>query len=93
VSSKPAGQRGRVKQHKVKNLHDRLCNYKTEVPAFLCDISIAFTNNQAELEVLMMRVNQEISGCLRLFEGARIFARICGSFSTVKKRGHNACGL
>jgi len=90
LPARPAGQRGRAKQHKVKNLHDRLRDRKTEVLAFLYDFSIPFTNNQGEQDVRMMKVKQKISGCFRSFDGARIFARIRGCFSTVKKQGHNA---
>jgi transposase len=89
LPARPAGQRGRAKQHKVKNLHDRLRDRKTEVLAFLYDFSIPFTNNQGEQDVRMMKVKQKISGCFRSFDGARIFARIRGCFSTVKKQGHN----
>ena len=89
LPARPAGQRGRAKQHKVKNLHDRLRDRKTEVLAFLYDFSIPFTSNQGEQDVRMMKVKQKISGCFRSFDGARIFARIRGCFSTVKKQGHN----
>jgi len=63
--------------------------HKTEVLAFLYDISIPFSSNQGEQEMPMMKVKHKISLSFGSFEGARIFAWIRGCLSTVKKQGHN----
>lgn len=78
-------RRGRPKQTKAQNLLDRLERHERSALAFLHDFRVPFTNNQAEQDLRMMKVQQKISGTFRTTDGARIFARIRGYVSTVRK--------
>jgi len=78
-------RQGRPKHTKAQNLLLRLQGHERSVLAFLHDSQVPFSNNQAEQDLRMMKVQQKISGAFRTIEGARTFARIRAYVSTSRK--------
>jgi len=77
----------RAKQSKEQNLLDRLEGYDDASLAFLWNLDLPFTNNEAERAFRMMKVRMKISGCFRTFSGACRHARIRSYTSTLRKHG------
>jgi transposase len=84
---KEEGQRGRGAKTKSLNLIERLERYQEEVLAFLRKEEVPFTNNRAEQDIRMVKTKMKISGGFRSKEGARMFARIRATISTLQKQG------
>lgn len=88
-SKRPPGKRGRLKRSKSRNLLERLVDFEDDVLRFMTNRHVPFTNNLAENDLRMTKVQQKISGCFRSLQGAQIFCRIRGYLTTCRKHGVN----
>lgn len=84
------GKRGRPKKTKARNLLERFQNHSHEILRFLFEEDAPFTNNLAERDLRMLKVQQKVSGCFRSLEGAKAYCRIRSFLSTARKQGEKA---
>jgi hypothetical protein len=84
-----SGRRGRTKKSKPANLLERLDVHRDDVLRFTVDLDVPFTNNLAERDIRMTKLQQKISGCWRTLAGAQAFASTRSYISTARKHDVN----
>lgn len=82
-------KRGRRKRTKAQNLVIRLKERRDDYLRFMIDENVPFSNNLAERDLRMMKLQMKISGCFRTLCGAEDFARTRSYISTLRKNGRN----
>lgn len=78
------------KQTKTRNLLERLRDRDEQVLRYARDLSVPFTNNQAERDLRPVKTQMKISGCTRSETSAHAWLRVRGYISTARKNHVNA---
>jgi transposase len=78
----------KMKRTDAQNLLLRLDDKQTEALRFANDFQAPFTNNLAENDIRMVKLQQKISGCWRTDHGAQRYLRVRSYISTARKQGH-----
>ena len=78
-----------ARQSPTRNLLQRLAARFEQVVLFARDLTVPFTNNQAERDLRPTKTQLKISGCHRSADTARAWLAIRGYISTARKHGHN----
>jgi transposase len=89
LTPRPPGRRRRPKRLPAVCLLERLEVHRGEVLRFLEDLRVPPTNNLAERDIRMVKLQQKISGCWRTLDGAQAFLTVRSYVSTARKHGVN----
>jgi len=79
----PPGAVGRRHRALTRRIRRRIDDYLR----FTTDLQVPFDNNPAERDIRIVKIKQEVSGCLRTLTGAQDFAAMRSYLSTAAKHG------
>lgn len=85
----PTGRRSVTRQTPAQNLLTRLDRDREDVLRLAHDFRVPFDNNQAERDIRMVKLQQEINGCWRTITGAEQFLALRAQLSTARKNGQS----
>ena len=90
ANPEPVGRKRDYVEKESYNLARALGDLKAEVTLFAKDLNVPFSNNQAESDLRMVKLQQKISGSFRAVEGAERLAKVRSYISTATKHGVGA---
>lgn len=83
----PATHRAGTWDRDAHNLLNRFDRQRADIQRHWHNPAVSFSNNQAERDLRMVKLQQKISGCFRTFAGARAFAAVRSYLQTADKHG------
>ena len=83
----------KIKRTDAQNLLLRLDRQQDEALRFAHDLRAPFTNNLAEQDIRMVKLQQKISGCWRTNQGAERYLRVRSYISTARKQRQRPLGV
>ena len=86
----PVGRKRNYVERESYNLVCALRDLKPEVTRFAKDLNVPFTNNLAESDLRMVKLQQKISGSFRSVNGVERLATVRSYISTAAKHGLGA---
>jgi transposase len=83
----PAHHQPGSANREAHNLLARLTNQRDEVTRYWSNPDVPATNNQAERDLRMIKLQRKISGCFRTLQGAKDYCAIRSYLQTAVKHG------
>jgi transposase len=85
ANPKPVGRKRDYLERKSYNIAVALRDHRAEATRFARDLSVPFTNNEAESSLRMAKLHRKISGCFQGDNSAQHFAAIRSYIATARK--------